>query len=242
MTTKVPKTKARIQQLLRELAQDMDAPADWHYARIADGFARTLNTILAGLRTQLGEDDVPDDFAFSEQDYSATGKTVGQPAFDRLRRSVRSATDLAQSVETWGNPRPGAPAASDQLHPDIQRVSSRLMANGHASSAIFEAFKAVNARVKRVSGLEGEDGKSLMARAFAEDHPVLAINRSRNRSDRDEQEGFKLIFMGVMQGIRNPKAHEVVEEIDPARAREYLALASLLMRRLDDAEGHLSQG
>lgn len=241
MTPRVPKTKTRIEHILRELAADMDAPVDWHYARVAEGFADMLNAVLAGLRARLGEDDVPDDFAFSERDYSATGKTVGQPAFDRLHRAVRSATDLAQSVDTWGNSQPAVAEDSSHLHPDIQRVSSRLMANGHAGPAILEAFKAVNSRVKRMSCLD-EDGKSLMARAFAEGRPVIAINGGLNRSDRDEQEGFKLIFMGVMLGIRNPKAHEVVEDIDPDRAVEYLALASLLMRRLDDAQAHEGQG
>jgi hypothetical protein len=43
--------------------------------------------------------------------------------------------------------------------------------------------------------------------------------------------------MGAIQGIRNPKGHAPVKQVDPIRAMEYLALASLLMRRLDDASG-----
>ncbi|MEX2623977.1 MAG: TIGR02391 family protein [Acidimicrobiia bacterium] len=57
------------------------------------------------------------------------------------------------------------------------------------------------------------------------------------QSGRDEQEGFRFIFMGVIQGIRNPKGHELVEQGDPQRALEYLALVSVLFRRLDDARG-----
>lgn len=120
------------------------------------------------------------------------------------------------------------------LHPDVKRVSGRLLANGHASQAIFEAFKAVNVRVKRMSSL-ADDGKSLMAKAFSEKDPVLRINEGKDRSDSDEQEGFKLIFMGAMQGIRNPKSHEVLDDVSLERAAEYLSLASLLMRRLDEA-------
>jgi hypothetical protein len=41
--------------------------------------------------------------------------------------------------------------------------------------------------------------------------------------------------MGVTQGIRNPKGHELVAQDDPQRALEYLALVSVLFRRLDDA-------
>lgn len=39
-----------------------------------------------------------------------------------------------------------------------------------------------------------------------------------------------------MQGIRNPKAHDPFGPLQSDRAFEYLAVASLLMRRLDDAE------
>lgn len=36
-----------------------------------------------------------------------------------------------------------------------------------------------------------------------------------------------------MRGIRNPGAHELAAEQDPQEVLEYLALASLLHRRLD---------
>lgn len=39
-----------------------------------------------------------------------------------------------------------------------------------------------------------------------------------------------------MLGIRNPKAHAPFEELDERRALDYLGLASLLMRRLNDVE------
>jgi hypothetical protein len=42
-----------------------------------------------------------------------------------------------------------------------------------------------------------------------------------------------------MIGIRNPKAHEVSRGDDPHEALETIALASLLHRRLDVAEGRL---
>jgi hypothetical protein len=39
-----------------------------------------------------------------------------------------------------------------------------------------------------------------------------------------------------MQGVRDPKAHAPFEETEERRVLDYLGLASLLMRRLDDAE------
>ncbi len=52
-------------------------------------------------------------------------------------------------------------------------------------------------------------------------------------------EGFKLLFMGAMQGVLNPKAHDLFDQLAEDRALDYLAFASLLMRRLDDAEERL---
>ena len=93
-----------------------------------------------------------------------------------------------------------------QLHPIIKRASERLFKDGHYAQAIFEAYKALNNYVKRRSKQSDLDGKDLMAKVFGFDYdrttrqmkrwPLLQLNELRNRSDRDEQDGFKLLFMG----------------------------------------------
>ncbi len=80
-----------------------------------------------------------------------------------------------------------------------------------------------------------------MANAFSEQSAVIRLNPLNTRSDRDEQEGFKFLFMGSMQGIRNPKAHENVVQDDLHKTLEYLGLASLLMKRLDDRQAQEQQ-
>lgn len=122
-----------------------------------------------------------------------------------------------------------------RLHPLIRDAAGDLYHDDHFSSAIFEAFKAIEIRVRRLSGVDGS-GRDLMAQAFRGDDPLIALNQGTSRIDRDEQEGFRLIFMGATQGIRNPKAHDNPRQDDRDRAYDYLAMASLLMRRLDDAE------
>lgn len=47
--------------------------------------------------------------------------------------------------------------------------------------------------------------------------------------------GFKFIFSGAASGIRNPRGHEVDVGDTPDEALDYLALASLLLQRLDRA-------
>ncbi len=80
-----------------------------------------------------------------------------------------------------------------------------------------------------------------MGRAFGGPNPPLRFNEGKTASERDEQEGFAHLFMGAMLGIRNPKAHDPFVDVDDDRAADYLAFASLLMRRLDDVEQQLAQ-
>lgn len=119
-----------------------------------------------------------------------------------------------------------------RLHPKIVEVSESLFKDGHYASAILEAFKAVNNCVKQKSG-KPLDGKSLMSEVFSEKNPCIKLNDLQTQSDIDEQEGFKFLYMGAMVGIRNPKAHDRVQQKDPYKTLEYLALASLLIKRVD---------
>jgi uncharacterized protein (TIGR02391 family) len=121
------------------------------------------------------------------------------------------------------------------LHALIKQVSGDLYVDRHYDQAIFEAFKAVEVRVRQMSGLDAS-GRDLMATAFG-DNKRIVVRGHVGRSGSDEQEGWKLIFMGAMQGIRNPKGHEQAGQMDAEVALEYLTFASLLMRKLDEGAG-----
>jgi len=123
-----------------------------------------------------------------------------------------------------------------KLHPEIKKVSGSLFKTGHYSPSIFEAFKLVNIYVRKKSGLKDKDGTDLMHSAFNENNPILMLNPLKSLYDKDEQQGFRFIFVGSMQGIRNPKAHEIKELKDPQKALEYLSLASLLLKIVDDCK------
>lgn len=122
-----------------------------------------------------------------------------------------------------------------KLHESAIFASKRLFCDGHYSQAIFEACKLLNKRVQELSG-STEDGKALMFEAFNNSNPKIKLNAQVNQSNKDEQEGFMHIFAGVMQGIRNPKGHEIVNLKDPHRTLEYLSILSLLFRKLDDVK------
>lgn len=153
--------------------------------------------------------------------------------------SMRGMPLLPSLIESrslsWSQPLDPATQDVDQLHPLVVHASGKLYRDGHFGPAIFEAFKTIEVRVRTATGLE-QTGQSLMATALSESAPLIDVSTVPGVSGRDEQLGFKLIFMGAMTGIRNPKGHEAIVQTDPQRAWEYLALASLLMRRLDDAD------
>ncbi len=120
------------------------------------------------------------------------------------------------------------------LHPAVVDASADLFADGHFSRAVSEAFKSIEVRVRSLVGGE-TSGTRLMDEAFGGKEPRLSVSVHEGRSGQDEQTGFHAIFRGVMLGIRNPGAHELAIDQDPQEALEYLALASLLHRRLDSS-------
>jgi uncharacterized protein (TIGR02391 family) len=138
-----------------------------------------------------------------------------------------SRTNAVRPVGTYG------------YHPEISRVSERLLLEGNFRQAVLDAFIHVIATVKERTGLKNKqgvpyEGDDLMNRAFSPDNqtPPLKFNPFLTDTDKDEQRGIWNLFKGIV-GLRNYKAHVVREFDDPHRAHEYLALASLLMRLLD---------
>jgi len=104
------------------------------------------------------------------------------------------------------------------FHPRIKKASFKLFADGHYPQSVFEAFKALNIYVKNKSERADLDGKTLMTEVFSPKRPILQLNPLQNTSDENEQMGFMLLFAGSMVGIRNPEAHEIVQQSDPEKA------------------------
>lgn len=125
------------------------------------------------------------------------------------------------------------------LHAEVVSSASALFADGQYDSAVTEAMKSVEVRVRRLTGSE-LSGTSLMQETFKPKGFVLDVGVEEGRSGEDEREGFFYLFRGAMVGIRNPKAHELARGNDPDEAIEVLALASLLHRRLDIAKTRLT--
>lgn len=120
------------------------------------------------------------------------------------------------------------------IHPRLPVVVRDLFDDGHYAQATFEAYKFVDKEVQRLSSLS-ESGFRLMMQAFSADSPLVKLNALSSPTDKDEQKGFQFIFSGSVLAIRNPRGHEfgIVDTID--RCLDHLSLASMLLRRLDEA-------
>jgi len=160
-------------------------------------------------------------------------------SLDRFERVVRSnGAELAESpparAETPERDEPH-PFEARNIHPDLPNRVRKLFDDGHWEQSVFEAFKYIEKEVKRISGLRGKTGYALMMDAFNENSAKVQLNPLVTDSEIDEQRGYKSIFAGAAAGIRNPRGHEVDIGDTPGEALDYLALASLLLRRLDGA-------
>lgn len=117
------------------------------------------------------------------------------------------------------------------LHPKVIKKCQVHFENGHYDDAIFNAMKVVEEEVRlRISATSSEVGVNLVTRAM-QNKPVLITFSSVLA----EQESAYYLFRGAIGSFKNPHSHRYVGVSDPIRAFECIALASLLMKMLDEA-------
>lgn len=189
-------------------------------------------------------------FRVVSEKLSGRGNNFGPPqlsdalrhASHLTRRGKRGAFEYAQkkpaSADNAVRKSAGAFFVNYDLHKRIKEVVGQKYENGHYAEAVEAAFKEVIKRVKDYvkSKIGGTlDGARAIGRAFDFNgqEPLIKFNNLQSDEEKDEQRGIALLFKGVVF-IRNRKAHENITLSDPKRALEYLALASLLMRLLDE--------
>lgn len=154
----------------------------------------------------------------------------------KLRR-VRQAQSVTEAVERAS--RLSVALMSRGVHSDVLQYCRAELLDHNYFHAVFEATKSIAAKVRTLSGLDG-DGADLIQRAFAlpkEGAPYLAINGLSTETDRGEQRGFVNLVVGLFGTVRNPLAHNPKVEwpMSEQDALDILTLASLVHRKLDSA-------
>ncbi len=149
--------------------------------------------------------------------------------FERVARQAGNFTD--SSAVDLANLHP---FEQRNVHPGLPSIVLELFDSSHYSQATFEAFKFLDKEVQRHSCCS-ESGVKLMMSVFAATSPLLRLNALSTTSEKDEQKGFQFVFAGAVLAIRNPRGHEVAVADSPDECLDHLALASLLLRRLEDA-------
>lgn len=151
------------------------------------------------------------------------------PRFERIVRRAGQITE-ARSEPTGGL----HPFDERNIHPRFPIVVKHLFDDGHYAQATFEAYKFVDKEVQRHAG-SSASGFKLMMQVFAAESPLLPLTPLLNDSEKDEQKGFQFLFAGSVLAIRNPRGHEYAVADSPDKCLDHLGLASLLLRRLEEA-------
>ena len=154
--------------------------------------------------------------------------------FERIARASPAPAVVEQSTLELESQLDVHPFESRNIHPDFPRKVRRLFDDGYFAEATFEAFKWADKEVRRISGSH-KFGHAMMMDVFNENTGVIALTPKVEQSEIDEQMGYKFIFAGSQSAIRNPRGHDTDVEDSLDQCLDHLALASLLIRRLDDA-------
>ena len=159
-------------------------------------------------------------------------RSPDQTSSDAIFVTARGREALAQGITTVR----AVERLELELHPLIERKARRQFLLGEYEQAVLVAMKAVEVRVRDLSGLgDSRVGVDLMTHAFRASGPLTDPNAVPG-----EQVGTMNLFQGAYAVLRNPASHREVNYDDVTEASEAVATASLLMRILDRVQHRLS--
>jgi uncharacterized protein (TIGR02391 family) len=115
------------------------------------------------------------------------------------------------------------------FHPVITKKAYPALRREEFDTAVFRAFKAVEVRVRELSGLASDlVGTALMRQAFDVERGALMDPQK----PKAEREGLSHLFSGAIGCYKNPHSHREVE-LSFNEAFEMLLVASHLLHVLD---------
>jgi uncharacterized protein (TIGR02391 family) len=155
---------------------------------------------------------------------------LGRPRLTQtVRATVENLLAQLQLLEQPAAPPPPNPLDRYPVHPTVRRIAGPLMASGHHSDAILRVCIELNQTVQKITG-STLDGSKLMQQVFSPNNPLLRLAQ-----DDTEQLGWMQLFTGLIQAVRNPRAHRHIDDSDEDATVRWLMFASALFGALDAA-------
>lgn len=203
-----------------------DSVAELEANSLKDGFLTFRNpTVTHMLKDKLGVD--VDTFTFNANSLKSVLNEIRNILITWL---INKNKQLSNDINNT-NFGLVTPMELSSLHPVVQRTAGELFQNGHYRQAILDTYIALVEAIKVKSGKYDLDNTPLMQSVFSIKNPIISVS-----NDPDEQLGFMWLYSGAVMGIRNPKAHRLIDQNDPQRTLEWLSFASVLLRVLDDSK------
>ncbi len=224
-----------VNAILRELrkkaidAQTHLADGDATTAKVLNGYLKSDYQAL--WRTWEGG-------GFDTKEFGSLGRHVGfgetHDYDDIIQRDIPAVEAWAEKHAREAEPAEVLVGFEDLLHPVVFEHAYQQYRNGHLRDAVLNAFVAVFDLIRETAGLK-LDGQRLVSETFSLEKPKLIFSEIDSDSGRNDQKGFLQILTGAYIGIRNPKAHSLHHDLDENKAAQYLVFASLLARRVSEA-------
>ena len=150
---------------------------------------------------------------------------------DNAKQRLQTIIDIFSEKIEDASAENGAVADDPEWNKEIQAATAELFRDGHYANAIEDGCKALDAMVQKLSGRTDITGTELMQTVFSFKNPILAFNALTSESDKSEQQGMMYLFAGAMLALRNPRAHQIIDD-HPRRAQECLSFLNMLANSL----------
>lgn len=165
-----------------------------------------------------------------------------QPMWREREAAHRAIAQLKGEQELIDNLGSGAPQLdAATLHPWVWGSVQGLWSSGHYREAVGAAARAISIQAQAKLSRRDASEARLLSDAFSTNAPTSGHPRLRLSADdggdtfRSLHDGAGNFARGVYSAIRNPNAHEELDELEENKALEQLAAFSILARWVDDA-------
>jgi uncharacterized protein (TIGR02391 family) len=131
-----------------------------------------------------------------------------------------------------------AELARRDVHPHVLAFCRAELLQQNYFHAVLEASKSVADKLRNLAGATGDGSPLIDALCFPAASPRVRFNSLATEWERSEQTGIATLMKGLFSTFRNPAAHapKVAWATSRSDALDMLTLASMLHRRLDEAD------